>query len=151
MWKSKEVRSLSQMFAKILNQALIQLKAEYIVPVPPRKGKIKEKGWDQIDEICNLLKFKYGYKVLHLLERRTRVQQKTLDREGRMQQIGKAYFCVPLSMFKKQLKPYGNVLPQKVVLVDDVCTTGSTLESCAAILKEAGIKEVTGLTLFLVD
>lgn len=151
MWKSLEVRSLSDLFAQILNLALKQLEANFIVPVPPRKGKIKEKGWDQIDEICSLLEFRYGYKVLHLLERRTRVQQKTLDREGRMQQIGKAYFSVPAHEFKKQLKPYGYALPQRVVLVDDVCTTGSTLESCAAILKEAGIKEVTGLTLFSVD
>jgi len=150
MWKSLEVRSLSIMFAKLLNNVLKKLGAEFIVPVPPRKGKIQEKGWDQIDELCNLLKYKYGYKVLRLLERKTSIQQKKLDREGRLQQIGKAYFCVSEAKFQKQLKPYGAKLPKSVILLDDVCTTGSTLESCALILKEKGVENITGITLFVV-
>ena len=142
---------MSVFFAGLLSQALKKLKADIIVPVPPRKGKIKEKGWDQIDELCSLLEYKYGYRVLKLLERHTKVQQKKLDREGRLQQIGKAYFCVPEQVLKQRLKPYGGVFPEAVVLLDDVCTTGSTLESCAQILKEVGIKKITGITLFSVD
>ena len=151
LWKTQEVRVLSVFFAGLLSQALKKLKADIIVPVPPRKGKIKEKGWDQIDELCSLLEYKYGYRVLKLLERHTKVQQKKLDREGRLQQIGKAYFCVPEQVLKQRLKPYGGVFPDAVVLLDDVCTTGSTLESCAQILKEVGIKKITGITLFSVD
>lgn len=151
LWKTQEVRSISVLFARLLSQVFALIGAEYIVPVPPRKGKIQEKGWDQIDEICNLLKYRYGYKILRLLERKTRIQQKKLDREGRLQQIGKAYSAVSSKLFQKQLEPYGGTIPHTVVLLDDVCTTGSTLESCARILKEAGIQNVKAVTLFCVD
>ncbi|MCX6551630.1 MAG: phosphoribosyltransferase family protein [Acidobacteria bacterium] len=37
-------------------------------------------------------------------------------------------------------------VPEVVVLVDDVSTTGATLEACARVLKQAGVKEVRALT-----
>ena len=152
MWKSQEIRSLSLFFARILNKVFKESGVEYIVPVPPRKGKIREKGWDQIDELCSLLKYIYGFKVLELLERRTTFEQKKLGREGRLEQIGRAYHLAPAAKIKSQLKPYGISCPQEVYLLDDVCTTGSTLESCAQILKEGlKIPKVNAITLFTVD
>ena len=151
MWKSQEIRSLSFFFAKILNGVLQKLGAQVIIPVPPRKGKLQQKGWDQIDELCNLLEYIYGYKVLRILERSTTIQQKKLGREGRLKQIGKAYNVVEKSRLQKALKPFHGTLPESVILLDDVCTTGSTLESCSISLKEAGIEKITGVTLFMVD
>ncbi|MBO4640506.1 MAG: ComF family protein [Treponema sp.] len=151
MWKSQEIRSLSFFFAKILNGVLHKLNAQVIIPVPPRKGKLQQKGWDQIDELCNLLEYIYGYKVLRILERSTKIQQKKLGREGRLEQIGKAYSVISQSKLQKALKPFNGTLPKKVILLDDVCTTGSTLESCSISLKEAGVEEITGVTLFMVD
>ena len=151
MWKSQEIRSLSYFFAKILDGVIKKLDSQVIIPVPPRKGKLAEKGWDQIDELCNLLEYLYGYKVLRILERSTHMQQKKLGREGRLEQIGKAYSVVQPSRFQKALKPYKGKLPQSIILLDDVCTTGSTLESCSLVLKEAGINHITGVTLFQVD
>ena len=151
MWKSQEIRSLSLFFAKILNGVLKNLGASVIIPVPPRKGKLEQKGWDQIDELCNLLEYIYGYKILRILERSTTIQQKKLGREGRLEQIGKAYSVVSHSRLQKCLKPFKGTLPDQVILLDDVCTTGSTLESCSLVLKEAGIAKITGLTLFVVD
>ena len=151
MWKSQEIRSLSLFFARILAGILKKLDAKVIIPVPPRKGKLKEKGWDQIDELCNLLEYIYGYKILRILERSTSMQQKKLGREGRLGQIGKAYGLVEGSKLQKILKPYKGKLPDSIILLDDVCTTGSTLESCSISLKEVGIKQITGITLFMVD
>ncbi len=151
MWKSQEIRSLSVMFARILSRTLKSFGLEYIVPVPPRKGKVQEKGWDQVDELCSLLKYLYGFKILKLLERSTTFEQKKLGREGRLEQIGRAYHLAPKVKIKNQLKPYGASFPQTVCLLDDVCTTGSTLESCAIALKEAGIPKVIAVTLFTVD
>ena len=141
LWKTHEVRALSSLFAGLVERVLAVSDTKIIVPVPPRKGKIREKGWDQIDELCNLLEYRYGYKILRLLQRHTKVEQKKLDRQGRLEQIGKAYSCIP----------YKGELPEHVILLDDVCTTGSTMESCAWLLKDAGIKKVSGLTLFMVD
>ena len=151
MWKKQEIRSISIMFAKLMNEVLRSIGADFLVPVPPRKGKLKEKGWDQIDELCNLLEYIYGFKVLRLLERSTSLEQKKLGREGRLEQIGKAYAAASREVIKKELKPYGMCLPDTVCIIDDVCTTGSTLESCARILKEVGIPTVNAATLFTVD
>ena len=151
MWKSQEIRSLSIFFAKILNGVFKKLDTNIIIPVPPRKGKIQQKGWDQIDELCNLLEYIYGYKILRILERSTTMQQKKLGREGRLEQIGKAYSVIPSHKVRKCLKSYNGTFPSAVILLDDVCTTGSTLESCSIALKEAGIEKITGVTLFMVD
>ena len=147
MWKSQEIRSISNMFAGILNKALKMNQIEFIVPVPPRPGKIQEKGWDQIEELCNLLEFKYGFKVLRFLERKTVKQQKKLDREGRLNQIGKAYFSVDQSRRNKILERYGINLPDEVCLLDDVCTTGSTLTAAIHLFKGAGVKKIKVLVI----
>ena len=49
------------------------------------------------------------------------------------------------------LKQYKGMLPENIILLDDVYTTGSTLESCSLVLKEVGINYITGITLFQVD
>ena len=150
-WKMQGERSFSPLFASLLAQVLKRIGETVIVPVPPRKGKIRKNGWDQIDELCTFLTKRYGFKVLKILERNTREQQKKLSRSERLEHIKTAYSLCELKVFERALKPFSGRLPQSVCLIDDVCTTGSTIESCAAILKEVGIEKVSVLTLFTVD
>ncbi len=145
MWKISGVRSLSEFYAKLLNRALNHLEINNIVPVPPRKGKIQKNGWDQVDELCKFLEFKYGFTVLKLLERNSTVQQKKLNKEERLQTIENAY------SIRDSIHDYIDFLPEKVCLLDDVSTTGSTIECCAKLLKNAGVKEVVCVTLYIVD
>lgn len=140
-WKIKGVRCLSSYFAALTAKALNLLCIKTVVPVPPRKGKIAEKGWDQIEELCTYLEKRYGFNVERILERRGCAQHKKMNRKKRLESIHADYY----------LKPGCKVLSEKVCLIDDVCTTGSTLESCAKILKQNGVKEVNALTLFSVD
>lgn len=150
-WKINGERTNSAFFAKLVKEALKMLDEEVIVPVPPRKDKIKINGWDQIDELCEFLGKRYGFKLLKILVRNTVEQQKKLNRIERLQTIKNAYSLCDESVLKKALKPFQGKLPEKVCLIDDVCTTGSTIENCAFILKEAGIKIVNVVTLFIVD
>lgn len=149
-WKINNVRSLSFFIADFFAQVLRKEKIEYIVPIPPRPGKIKENGWDQIDEICKILKYQYGFKLLNLLVRHNKQQQKKLDRKGRLDSIGKAYSLVDEKKLEKELRGI-ELTKLKVCLIDDVCTTGSTLECCAALLKGLEIGFVEAVTLFTVD
>jgi len=151
LWKSAGVRSLSDLFAQFMAEALKMRNVKVVVPVPPRPGKIQEKGWDQIDELCGQLKYRFGFTILPLLVRKTTGQQKKLDREERLKTIGKSYFLVGQKEVQKLLKPFKGEFPHRVCIIDDVCTTGSTLENCAQVLKEAGIKVVEAITLFSVD
>lgn len=150
-WKMQEERSFSPMFAGFLCELLRITGEKVLVPVPPRKGKIRQKGWDQIEELCTFLEKRYGFRVLRILERNTSNQQKKLSREERLESIKTAYSICPPKKVQRALKPFSGHMPQAVCLVDDVCTTGSTLESCAEILKKEGIKTVNAVTLFTVD
>ena len=150
-WKMKEERVFSVIFAKLLSEVLEKMGEAVLVPVPPRKGKIRKNGWDQIDELCNFLEKRYGFRVLRVLERNTSGQQKKLSRTQRLESIKTAYsLCTP-PLLECALKPFSGKMPEQVCLIDDVCTTGSTLESCAEILKAAGISKVNAVTLFTVD
>ena len=114
-----------------------------LVPVPPRPGKIRERGWDQVDEVCYYMHLIWKVPVLKLLVRKSQVQQKKL---GRLARRTASYVLAG----EKKLRHYAPVPPEKVILVDDVLTTGSTLNACAERLKSYGIQKVYALTLFSV-
>lgn len=148
-WKLAEKRGLSSVFAEIL---YIQINVLWpgvkpiVVPVPPRPGKIREKGWDQIDELCNFLEYSYGLEVAHLLERKSVFQQKKLNRENRLEKTKNSYV-----LRKRRPGEPEIVYPKEVLLIDDVLTTGVTVENCAFLLKKAGCHKVSAVTLFIVD
>ena len=151
-WKLNDKRCLSPYFAEIFYKKLRMLEQEVgfalpVVPVPPRKGKIRERGWDQIDELCFYLEKGWNVKILRLLERLSRTQQKKLDRVQRLDGISSAYRLRNAKRMRKKI----SLLPDAVVLADDVLTTGATIESCARVLKDFGIKQVFSITLFIVD
>jgi ComF family protein len=107
-----------------------------IVPVPPRPGKIHTTGWDQIEYLTRLLERNMGAAAIcRCLKRMPSKSQKELGRENRR------------SNLRGRIMPVRQV-PQTAVLLDDVMTTGSTLDACAAALKEAGTQTVYGLCLF---
>ena len=151
-WKMEGKRNLSVYFAAIFYQKLKALEEEFgqklcVVPVPPRAGKIREKGWDQIEELCFYLEKGWNVKILRLLERLSRVQQKKLDRVQRIEGISSSYRLKS----KKKLRHIAKTIPDTLLLADDVMTTGSTLEACARELKKIGVKRVFSITLFSVD
>jgi ComF family protein len=103
------------------------------VPVPPRGGKIKKTGWDQVEEMAKLMQKKAP--VARVLKRLASLTQKKLsaaDREKNLQ--GKIVVT--------------GVPPEKIILFDDVYTTGSTLSACASALKSAGAQKVYGVCLY---
>jgi len=107
-----------------------------IVPVPPRPGKIKETGWDQVEYLVKqLIKQSEKSAVCRCLKRRRSKIQKKLDRKERLENMkGRVYL---------QESP-----PKTAVIIDDVITTGSTLEVCSEVLKKGGAEKVYGLCLF---
>lgn len=146
-WKTAGMRQLSPVLARLmaefLRKELPELADVPLVPVPPRKGKVRLQGWDQVQELCSYLHVNHGFQVLPLLERRSVEQQKKLDRKSRLENLGRAY-CLDQRQLSKV------TFPERVILVDDILTTGVTIETCACALKEAGIKEIYSCTLFYV-
>ena len=115
---------------------LEEMEAHVLVPVPPRAGKIRKTGWDQMVILTRLLKQKpISYKIRPCLKRQSSQTQKKLDRKDRQINL------------KGRIIARGKV-PRECILFDDVITTGSTLNACAAALKDAGAEKVYGLCLF---
>lgn len=139
-WKIHGMRGLSGCFSRWLAIVLrfSGLPPDVtVIPVPPRPGKMREKGWDQIEELVSLLEKDCSVKILRGLRRTGGLQQKKLGRLARTHNL-KGYIEVI----------EGQTLPDTVVLLDDLMTTGATLDSCAEALKSAGCRKVYGLTLF---
>lgn len=143
-WKMEGQRRLSPLFATLLYNALrsLGLEQKAVVPVPPRPGKLRAKGWDQIDELARILSKRHGVRVISLLERKSSTEQKKL---GRAERIGTAGAIYALS---SQAKGAVGILPDEAVLLDDIVTTGATMEKCAWLLREAGVRKVSGIALF---
>lgn len=109
---------------------------EVIVPVPLSKKRLAERGFNQAEIIANILGDKLNLPVVKALKRVIHTkQQAKLKREERLKNVRGAF---------------GNgqdILGEKVLLVDDVFTTGSTMQECAKILHQNGVKEVKGFSL----
>ena len=126
---------LTEKILEIKNENPV-LKDAFIVPVPPRPGKIKDTGWDQIDYLVRRMK-KIDKKLIicRCLKRSKSKVQKRLNRTERIENLkGRIYPCAEV--------------PQTALIIDDVITTGSTIEVCSAVLKQNGAKKVYGLCLF---
>ncbi|MBP5329778.1 MAG: ComF family protein [Spirochaetaceae bacterium] len=143
MWKMQNNRYFSFVFAR---QILAVLQNRFsgipVVPVPPRPSKLKNSGWDQVKDISDILQYKYKMNVLNLLRRCDNSEQKKLGRNERLGRAEKRY------VWNQAFKGY---VPRSVVLLDDIMTTGATLNECAVALKAAGVETVHAVTLFTVS
>lgn len=137
-WKNENVRTLASVFASIIEEFIKntpELKGVPIVPVPPRPKKLKTKGWDQIEDICFYLGKTIPIK--RILNRSDGHSQKGLSKKMRS-----------MNMIDKIRIKHSVRIPKKVIILDDVITTGTTIEVCKQCLIEAGCEEVLTLILF---
>lgn len=141
MWKFENERMLSPFFASLFDKAfkkyLDKNDSYKIVPIPPRKWKIWLEGWDQMDEEANFLEFLFNSPVYKALARSSKKQKKTQNRKERLENMQNAY----------SVKKGFNLEGANICIIDDVLTTGSTLESAARVLKAAGAKKITAIVL----
>lgn len=110
--------------------------------VPVSKKRLKKRGYDQARLLCASLCVDWHVEPLETLKKVTdNPPQSGIDdhAERRANVLG-AYEAVNVSSFKGK----------RLLLIDDVCTTGSTLGECARVLKTAGAAEVLCLTLSMV-
>lgn len=149
-WKINDRRILTEFFAEMVYKKLYSLygngEIPAIVPVPPHKGKIRRRGWDQIEDLSYCLKRTYGLTILTLLNNYSSQQQKKKNFRSRLSRTNA--FRISCT-FDRIQKTFG--IPKEVILIDDVITTGATVNACSRTLKNAGIAKVNVLSLFIVD
>jgi ComF family protein len=107
--------------------------ADAAVPVPLHHARRRERGFDQAADLARHV----GLPVVHALRRiRPTAVQASLPAARRHGNVRGAFATRSAAALDGRT----------VVLVDDVSTTGATLEACARVLGEAGIREVRALT-----
>jgi ComF family protein len=114
------------------------LPAEIIVPVPLHKDRLRERGYNQAALLARELGKSIGLPVSEnsLVRVRATRPQVELGAQERKENVSDAFHCSNIELKEKQ-----------VLLIDDVCTTGATLEACSIALRQVGARSVWAFTL----
>ena len=114
------------------------ISADVLVPVPLHRGHLRKRGFNQsallANELANRLLLPVDEQTL--VRHRATTSQFRLSMAERRENVSGAFKCVSAAL-----------AGQSVLLIDDVCTTGSTLEACAVALTDGGASRVQALTL----
>ncbi len=111
-----------------------------LIPVPVHKSRLRTRGYNQAEVICQKIGELLGIPVITdlLVRSRKTDYQKNLGKLMRTRNLEGAFSCNTDIYPKERVEAE---LP-RVMLVDDIYTTGSTMEHCAAKLVEAGVSEI---------
>jgi ComF family protein len=108
--------------------------AQAAVPVPLHRSRRRQRGFNQAEDLAEAL----GIPVVTALRRvRATPSQVALPAARRHRNVRGAFAVT---------RNAASLAGMRVVLVDDVATTGATLDACARVLKEIGVIEVRALT-----
>ncbi len=110
-----------------------------IIPVPISKKRRKERGYNQSELIAKEMAKNLGieYNTDCLIKVKNIVEQSKLNKEERQKNIQGVY----------ELHKQNKLQNKKILLIDDIYTTGSTVNECCKILKQASPKQIEVFTL----
>lgn len=138
--KYKNIKAMAKPLAKLLANYIESspLSADVFVAVPMHPKRLRKRGYNQPELLVNELSNLTGIpnKTELLIRTKNTTSQVSLTADDRRNNVNGAFQC------KDQV-----FLGKKVLIIDDVCTTGATLNACAIALKEGGAASVWGLTL----
>lgn len=115
-----------------------KISCDIISWAPVSRQRLRSRGYDQSELLARELSDRLGIPCIRLLikQKHTMPQSRTRNAAQRRENVKGAYRCSdPETVYGK-----------RILLVDDIVTSGSTLSECARILKEAGAAEVSAVT-----
>jgi len=129
---------LAQQLAALVSRQPQEFAADGVVPVPLDRGRLRERGYNQAELIAKPLAGLLGipFRSYLLVRTRPRPNQLRLTRRERWETVRGAYATQETAQVDKL----------RVLLVDDVFTTGATLDACSRALRRAGAARVACLT-----
>lgn len=112
--------------------------ADLLVPVPVSESRLRERGFNQAEQLGDQLSIRYGIPQLPLLVRTHHTAKQSFKtRAERLNDMKHAFAFTPDPKVAAELiffmqKREAPMIPLKLIIVDDIYTTGSTLRACAA-------------------
>lgn len=123
--------AVGRLLSQLMLQAVPPFAAVPLLPMPLHGRRLRERGYDQARELARPLARELGLPLWSgLCRSRATVAQSTLDADARRQNLRGA--------FAVQATP-----PPRLTLVDDVMTTGATLDAAVRALRRSGLAEAT--------
>lgn len=131
-------RPLGLLLAGSLQPFAEEMRPDLLVPVPLHVSRLRQRGFNQAVLLGEILSRQWQIPLLRQGLQRVRptIPQMELTRDQRLSNLRNAF----------QAKETKSVLNRRIMLVDDVFTTGSTLSECSRVLLQAGSLEVTAVT-----
>lgn len=136
--KYEDMTALAAPMAELIARTVTLPAADVVVPVPLHAGRARSRGYNQALALARPLAQIAGLPLDERAARRIRATAplaKTMHREERRRIVGGA--------FRADAR---HVSGRALLLVDDVMTTGATLDACATALREAGARSVVCVT-----
>lgn len=139
-YKFNNKKYFSRLFGEIITDGITKnrLKADYLTVVPILSIKKFFRGYNQCEyiaaHVASLSNIKYEKNVLKKIKNNK--MQSTLTAKERKENVKDVY-----SVVDKE-----KVLGKDIILIDDIFTTGATMNECAKVLKEAGANKVIAMT-----
>jgi len=144
-FKYKGKVSLGKKLSKKLGEEIKKDKRfssfDFLIPVPLHPARKRERGYNQSEVMGEVISKELDISFLkNVLKRIKNTKDQTkLNDEQRRKNVKDAFKVSFPEMIKDK----------KIILVDDVITTGATLDECAKVLKDNGAKKIVGVTLVL--
>jgi ComF family protein len=136
--KFRSGRYLVPLMAEFLREALIlrPVQVDIVIPVPLSVRRRRARGFNQATLLAQHVTDLVGAAIVEdALVRHDRPAQQTLPAAERLRNLDQAFVCVDPSL----------ICGRRILLVDDVVTTGATLSACADTLAQAGARLIVAL------
>lgn len=139
--KLESARHLARPLAKLLADGLPEVEGGHvaIVPVPTAHSRVRERGLDHTRLVAMELGRIRDWEVSGYLKRQNDDLQRGKSKVERIKQSKNA--------FATGASAASIMMPDTIILYDDISTTGATLEECARLLRENGAKNVKQVVL----
>lgn len=123
---------------KRFEKEILDIAPDVLIPIPIHRSKQLRRGYNQAEILAKGIGKELEIPVLpHLLLRnKNTLPQKQLNDKERLKNLEQAF-----EFSEKEKERYNNHI-HKVILIDDIYTTGSTIEACTNILIQNGINEI---------
>jgi len=126
-FKFERCKSAYQDLADVLTEVLpVTPKDAVVTSIPTVPSHIRERGYDHAQLIAKAIAKRRRLPYKALLRRETSTRQRGASRKERFRQAKEAFTVLPVT------------IPSKIIVIDDVITTGATLHFAAKLLKDAG-------------